>query len=220
MQKYNLDDEAPSLIPRIQAEAQAEETLKQARLDTASAGISALGDMMEAMGASAEAMKAIRSAEVIIETYKSATAAYAGMVSSIPGPVGIALGAVAAAASVAAGLANLAKINATEIPKFAEGTEYVGLGGNPVGTDTVPAMLNEGERVVPSDINRMLMGIPNESLPGMMQMAALGSMRMQQIAQAQLSQQQYTNRLLRGLQWQDHDGSYVDLEGNRRKYVN
>lgn len=40
---------------------------------------------------------------------------------------------------------------------FAEGTEFAQLNGNPPGTDTIPAMINEGEGIIPTKINK---GIP------------------------------------------------------------
>lgn len=47
----------------------------------------------------------------------------------------------------------LAIVIATPIPKFFKGTDYVKRGLNPAGQDTIPAMLNEGERVVTTEKN-------------------------------------------------------------------
>lgn len=41
-----------------------------------------------------------------------------------------------------------------EPPSFFKGTEYVKRGSNKKGRDTIPAMLHEGERVIPSSINK------------------------------------------------------------------
>lgn len=56
-------------------------------------------------------------------------------------------------------------------PAFAKGTEYVELNGAPKGTDTIHAMVNEGERIVPTHINKQLAGIKNEDLPKLLQAA-------------------------------------------------
>lgn len=61
---------------------------------------------------------------------------------------------VLAAISAALAGAQLAAIIATPVPKFAFlGDPYVRRGNNPPGRDTIPYMLNEGERVVPTDKN-------------------------------------------------------------------
>jgi hypothetical protein len=172
-----------------------------------------MGDALEAVGANAEAVKAIRLAEAIINTYMAASSALA----TVPYPANF----IAAATAIAAGLAQVAQIANVTIPKYAEGTEWVGLGGNPRGEDTIPAMLNEGERVVPRDINRMLLGIPNEALPSMLTMGASSSQKLEQLAREQLMQMSITNRLLRGgLKYTDHDGSIVDAMGNKKTYIN
>ena len=50
--------------------------------------------------------------------------------------------------------------------KFAEGSEYVQRNGAPKGTDTIHAMVNEGERIVPTDINSKIpKGFKNWMLP-------------------------------------------------------
>lgn len=39
-------------------------------------------------------------------------------------------------------------------PRLAEGTKYLSRGNNPSGRDTIPAMLDEGEAVIPADKNK------------------------------------------------------------------
>lgn len=51
------------------------------------------------------------------------------------------------------------------LPKFFHGVDNLQRGNNPSGIDTIPAMLHEGERVVPSYINKELLGIKNKDLP-------------------------------------------------------
>jgi len=60
--------------------------------------------------------------------------------------------------------AQIAVIGATKIPKFAKGTEYV-KGGGTETSDSVPAMLSRGERVIDAKTNKLLKGIPNKMLP-------------------------------------------------------
>ncbi len=60
------------------------------------------------------------------------------------------------ALSIAAGVTGaleLATIIATPIPKFFKGTSFVERGNNPRGRDTIPAYLNEGERIFSTDKN-------------------------------------------------------------------
>lgn len=80
------------------------------------------------------------------------------------GTVGVITGLTAVIAAIGSGvtLVNQMKSNA---PKFFDGTEYVERGNNPDGRDTIPAMVNIGERIVPTNINKQLMGIPNKDLP-------------------------------------------------------
>ena len=58
----------------------------------------------------------------------------------------------------------VAVIGAQKIPKFAKGTEFVHGGGTET-SDSVPAMLSRGERVIDAKTNKLLKGIPNKMLP-------------------------------------------------------
>lgn len=66
-----------------------------------------------------------------------------------PPPFNAALAAISAALAGA----QLAAIIATPLPKFFKGKDYVERGLNPIGRDTIPAMLHEGERIVPTEQN-------------------------------------------------------------------
>lgn len=72
---------------------------------------------------------------------------------------------IKAGAVATIGAVKAAFVAATPLPKFAKGTKFLERGKNPKGTDTIPILANEGERIVPSDINKMLGDIPNEDLP-------------------------------------------------------
>ena len=73
--------------------------------------------------------------------------------------------AIPAVIAVAAQTAlQVAVIGAQKIPKFAKGTEFVHGGGTET-SDSVPAMLSRGERVIDAKTNKLLKGIPNKMLP-------------------------------------------------------
>jgi hypothetical protein len=75
-------------------------------------------------------------------------------------PAAVPLAAVVAATTAA----QVAIIAAQKIPKFAKGTEFV-KGGGTETSDSVPAMLSRGERVIDAKTNKLLKGIPNKMLP-------------------------------------------------------
>jgi len=66
--------------------------------------------------------------------------------------------ALAIAAGVV-GAAQIAAILATPLPQYAEGTDFVELGKNKKGKDTIPALLNEGEAVITTEQNAMYPGM-------------------------------------------------------------
>lgn len=70
----------------------------------------------------------------------------------------------AAFAAAAAGAIQAGLVAARPIPAFAEGTEFVDRGDNPKGRDTIPAMLDEGERVMTASQNKRLKGISNDNI--------------------------------------------------------
>jgi len=63
------------------------------------------------------------------------------------------------------------------VQSFAEGTEFVE--GSGTGTsDSIPARLSRGERIVPTRINKQLLGISNNELPNLVN-AGLNSLQME-----------------------------------------
>jgi hypothetical protein len=102
--------------------------------------------------------------------------AIAGAVAQIAqgGAVGVITGIATIAGAVATGFSLLNQLNAAR-PKFYDGTEYLQLGNNPKGKDTIPIMAHEGERIVPSYINEKLKGIKNEDLPKLLEMGGMPS---------------------------------------------
>jgi hypothetical protein len=79
------------------------------------------------------------------------------------GPYGFIIAIAAAAATIAAFINMQNQIKS--IGKYEKGTEYLQRGSNPKGKDTIPVLANEGERIVPTDINSKLDGIDNAKLP-------------------------------------------------------
>lgn len=73
----------------------------------------------------------------------------------------------AIAITAATTAAQIAIISAQKIPKFAKGTEYVNGGGTET-SDSVPAMLSRGERVIDAKTNKLLKGIPNALIPDLL----------------------------------------------------
>lgn len=61
--------------------------------------------------------------------------------------------------AVVAGFAQAQQTLSAEPPRYFEGTDFVKLGGNKRGKDTIPAMLNEGEAVIPTDANAQYPGL-------------------------------------------------------------
>jgi len=78
-------------------------------------------------------------------------------------PLSVITGAISLVSSVTALFGGIiSQIEGTEIPQapaFAEGSPYVSLNGNPKGVDTIPAYLNEGEAVIPTDRNKKYPGL-------------------------------------------------------------
>jgi hypothetical protein len=77
----------------------------------------------------------------------------------------------AIAITAATTAAQIAIISSQKIPKFAKGTEYV-KGGGTETSDSIPAMLSKGERVIDAKTNKLLKGIPNHMIPEMLMPSA------------------------------------------------
>jgi hypothetical protein len=99
-----------------QKELDAKEAQEKAKVDAVRNG---LGIIASAFNKQSVAFKVLASVQTLITTYQSAIAAFNSL-ANIP-YVGTVLGIAAAAAATANGLAAVAKINSTQVPKFAEG---------------------------------------------------------------------------------------------------
>ncbi|CAA7196822.1 hypothetical protein [Chryseobacterium potabilaquae] len=102
--------------------------------------------------------QAVQASQILVAVAGAAAQiAQGGTVAVITG-----IASIIAALGTGITLVNQMKSNA---PEFYQGTEYVERGAHPEGRDTIPAMLNIGERIVPTYINKQLKGIKNKDLP-------------------------------------------------------
>lgn len=88
---------------------------------------------------------------IILNTAQGITSALAQLPPNIP--LSILVGIT--------GAAQLAVASSTPIPRLKDGTDYVELGKNKKGVDTIPALLNEGERVTKAEINKKYWNVLN-----------------------------------------------------------
>jgi hypothetical protein len=184
----------------------------------------ALGQLSTIVGQDTTAGKAFAIAKATIDTYQSAVAAYKSL-AGIP-VIGPALGAIAAAAAVASGVATVKKIVAVQVPNAPTNAggnatqttpsgpgerPMVNVSASPVGkaqgglvrgpggafSDSIPAMLSDGEFVVNSRSSRLfqpLLTSINEAgnLPGF----AVGGM----VSKQNRPQQDNTETLINAIQ--------------------
>lgn len=107
------------------------------------------------------------------------------------GGIGSAITIAAAIASLVFGFAQ-AQIAAQN--SFYDGTLYVQRGNNPKGRDTIPAMLNEGEAVIPTQTNKeysdVISAIYNKSIPAGELNKIVRNWKSGQVEQAQIARAQ------------------------------
>ena len=116
------------------------EIAEESKLQTTEATMAALASQMNKQSATA---KLLASAQTAISTWKAATAA----LEEPPTGLGPVFGPVLAALTTINGLANVAKINAIQLPKFATGV--IGVDGPGTGTsDSINAKISAGESVI------------------------------------------------------------------------
>lgn len=197
-----------------QAKSDIDDISKAQRQENLEASAAAIGMGIELMKEGTAEYKILATAQALINTYLAASNALA----SAPNPI---LGIVLAALAVVTGLINVAKINEVS---FAEGSENVHDPNAPLGTDTIRANVNRGERILTTEQNRPLlaMGISNKELPGLANMGLSVKNEyplLASIAMRQLSQQERTNKMLGGWKYVDKHGNEIDLEGNKKIYL-
>jgi len=116
----------------------------------------------------AEQFEVSRGAQIIEATIAAANAALNAFASTAAIPVvGPGLAAAAAAIAGAFGALQIGIIAAQPNPyKFFEGTDYLQLGGNPRGKDTIPVMAHEGEAIIPTGKNLQYPGLAKSWIDG------------------------------------------------------
>lgn len=116
----------------------------------------------------AEQFEVSRGAQIIQATMAAAQAALNAYTSTALIPLaGPGLAAAAAAIAGAFGALQIGIIAAQPNPyKFFEGTDYLQLGGNPKGKDTIPVMAHEGEAIIPTKKNLQYPGLAKSWIDG------------------------------------------------------
>jgi hypothetical protein len=164
----------------IAENAKARKEIDAAAAAAKEANLNAISGLLQnasaVLGQDTVAGKAVAVAGTTIDTYQSATKAYKSLV-GIP-IIGPALAAVAAGVAIAGGLMNVKKILSVQVPtggasgggggaapkpsasKFASGGYVSGAG---TGTsDSIPAMLSNGESVINANSTSMFGGLLNQ----------------------------------------------------------
>ena len=184
--------------------------------------LASTGEMMTGISSmmaegSAE-QKAFAIAAATVNTFQTISGILKGF-SQLPQPWGMIAGAIAAASAAVTGFEQVRAITNQPTPKakkYALGTEYLQRNGNPAGTDTIPIYANEGERIVPTEINKMMLGVPNAELPSLV---AQGKSAQSGIFKMIARNTSETNRLLSGFKYMDKNGNLYDLIGNKQIFA-
>lgn len=157
-------------------QAQIEQELNQKKLDAgfavAEGTLSAFRDVFNALGKENAEFAAFQKVLAIFDVSLKAAQAIAGATAAAsagdPYTVAIRIAAAVAAVGAAIGTA-ISTINsqsAPNAPQFAQGTPFVKRGNNKPGVDTIPAWLNEGEAVIPTDKNAKYPGMAQAWIAG------------------------------------------------------
>jgi len=102
----------------------------------------------------------------------------------------------------------VAAVAAVPIPAYAEGTDYVNGPGTET-SDSIPAKLSKGERIVPANINKQLAGISNKDLPKIIN-SGMNTFRMEALLnEVNSNTMESAKYLSAGMNfWQDRDFQY------------
>ena len=172
----NENDRTVAFRENAKARKEIEDAAFQAKIANVQAVSSVVGAAADLAGRETVAGKALSVAQTTMDTYVAAQQAYKAM-AGIP-VVGPALGAIAAAIAVAGGLMNVKKILSVQVPtnnaggggaeatpqpsasKFASGGYVSGAGTS--SSDSIPAMLSNGESVINASSTKMFGGLLNQ----------------------------------------------------------
>jgi hypothetical protein len=153
----------------------AEITLREGLLKSQELFSSAISDILSVIGNEssefADFAKALAIFDVAMKTAVSISNAIAGATAAAAatgaGAPFVLAGYIASMiGTVVAGFSQVSGILAAEPPRYFEGTASVPLAGNKAGRDTIPAMLNQGEAVIPTDDNRAYPGLAEAWIGG------------------------------------------------------
>ncbi len=125
-------------------------------------------------GAYADFAKQLALANLAVNKAQAISAAIAGATAAAaakgPGAPFLIAGYIASMiATVVSGFAEIDSIMNTpqpQPPQFFEGTDYLTRNGAPAGRDTIPAMLNEGEAIIPTADNAKYPGLAKSWIDG------------------------------------------------------
>ena len=152
--------------------------------------------------------KEVQTATALINTFVGVSQALA----SAPPPYSF----IQAGLVLATGLANVAKIQSTQVPSYAKGIEY--LTGDPQGpTGGIFVEAHKGERIVPEVINRHMVGIDNSELPGMIKVGLQFPALKTGIGEL-VGLQRENNRMLGKWAYFDNKGNMHKLNGDIIRY--
>jgi hypothetical protein len=128
----------------------------------------AIGDAAAASGQkNAEFQKALALFAIQLKLAESIANIIANITKESATPFAIAANIISGVAAVTTAIGqSIAIVNQSQVPAYAEGTAFVGLNGNPRGVDTIPAWLNEGEAVIPTDKNNKYPGLASAWIKG------------------------------------------------------
>lgn len=168
------DDERRRMMLEEYAELETEYNQKRtdAAFAVADGVLSAFSSVFNALAEDNEEFAKFQKALAIIDvTLKAAQAVAAATASAAAGdPYTVAIRIAAAVAAVGAAIGTIVQtVKSSQIPSapaFAEGTDFVQRGKNKAGVDTIPAYLNEGEAVIPTDRNKAYPGLAKAWIAG------------------------------------------------------
>lgn len=153
-------------------EAQYNQQRTDAAFAVADGVLSAFSSVFNALAEDNEEFAKFQKALAVIDvTLKAAQAVAAATASAAAGdPYTVAIRIAAAVAAVGAAIGTIVStVKSSQVPSapaFASGTDFVQRGKNKAGVDTIPAYLNEGEAVIPTDKNKAYPGLAKAWIAG------------------------------------------------------
>lgn len=151
---------------------------------------------------SAEEQKQLAIAGALINTFAGVGIAFG---TYGPTPVGFA----AAAIALASGIANVVKIQNTQVPSYAVGTDAV--------PETGMALIHQNERILPSHVNEQLGHIANDQIPGLVSLG-IKVPGLQSGISDLVELQRQSNNMISKWAWVDKNGAVHHLSGDIKYY--